>query len=137
MPDIPEGLPTIGKATLTLLRSQGVTDALSVVRRGASGYEGIPGLGPAKWSVLTEWARAALTHEERKLLAEEKRKEEEYREYRWKLEQEMMAKASAERRSKREAELAQENTHHCIVLTGCLALLIPLGLAVLAALARY
>lgn len=68
MPDIPEGLPTIGKATLALLRSKGVKDAWSIVMRGTDGHDGIPGLGPAKWAVLYEWAQSALTLDERQRL---------------------------------------------------------------------
>jgi hypothetical protein len=62
---IPGNLPSIGKATLTLLRSKGVETARDIYDRGAEGHTNIPGLGPAKWAVLEDWMWDALTFEDR------------------------------------------------------------------------
>lgn len=56
MPMIPDNLPSIGKATVVLLRQKGVSTAYDVLNRGEAGHDGIPGLGPAKWAVLWDWA---------------------------------------------------------------------------------
>lgn len=67
---IPAGLPTIGKATMTLLRSKGVSTAWQVISAGEDGYRAVPGLGPAKWAVLRDWALTALSFTERRRLLE-------------------------------------------------------------------
>ncbi len=60
MPAIPEGLPTIGKATLILLRQHGVDDAFAVITADDDKRQAVPGVGPAKWAVLDHWARTAM-----------------------------------------------------------------------------
>ena len=61
MSSIPSGLPTIGPASVILLSQQGINSAADVLRRGIDGHEGLPGMGPAKWAVLWQWASASVS----------------------------------------------------------------------------
>lgn len=70
MPEIPSGLPSLGQATLVLLRQWGVATAKDVILRGITGHEGLPGLGPAKWAVLWDWALRNADFGERMRLLE-------------------------------------------------------------------
>ena len=65
MANIPDSLPTIGKATLVLLRQHGCTTSRDVVAIESSSDAQIPGVGPVKWAVLMDWARRALDFHER------------------------------------------------------------------------
>ncbi len=65
MTTIPDGLPTIGKATIILLRQNGFETAMSLIEAGSEGHARVPGVGPAKWAVLLDWAQGALTFDQR------------------------------------------------------------------------
>lgn len=64
---LPAKLPSLGAASMTLLRQHGVNNAKDVVERGRDGHgetnragaTTIPGFGPAKWAMLYGWADAA------------------------------------------------------------------------------
>jgi hypothetical protein len=64
MSSIPSGLPTIGPASVILLSQQGINSAADVLRRGTDGHDGLPGMGPAKWAVLWQWACSSLSAED-------------------------------------------------------------------------
>ncbi len=55
MTPIPSGLPTIGPATMTLLRMNRVTTAFDVLKPTRPSVENV---GPARWAVLEDWAKA-------------------------------------------------------------------------------
>ena len=71
MPTIPEGLPGIGKATITLLRVRGIGTAHDALALGEAGHEGIPGVGHAKWAVLLDWSKRNAELEERMRLLDD------------------------------------------------------------------
>jgi hypothetical protein len=59
MTPISKEIPTIGPATVALLDSHGVTHAFDILQamNRANVTPSIPGMGPAKWSVLLKWAK--------------------------------------------------------------------------------
>jgi hypothetical protein len=82
--NIPERLPQIGPATLTVLRSRGIRTNLDVLYRkfpwkrrsfgdgdARDALNKIPGIGHGREAILREWAqRVSLSHDERKQLDE-------------------------------------------------------------------
>jgi len=60
-PGLPDDIPTVGRGTITLLKQHGITSALDIVRKGFAGHKSLSGVGPAKWALLTDWARRSLT----------------------------------------------------------------------------
>lgn len=67
---IPEGLPSIGPATLTVLRRNGYATARDVLNTAMEQQEppSIAGVGPARWAVVLDWAEGALSMAEREAL---------------------------------------------------------------------
>jgi hypothetical protein len=56
---IPAGLPTVGPATLALLRREHITTRRDLRKRSHEQLQGVHGIGPGRAAILLEWAAKA------------------------------------------------------------------------------